>query len=88
VTFSMFKTLKVNTGILIDQTYCPPSQRPEGCTSGPDDAIRIEDVHFRDFSGSFLQQDRKVLCPMCSDITYEGISLHPAVRENPWVRRR
>ncbi|OLQ11820.1 Ankyrin-3 [Symbiodinium microadriaticum] len=84
VTFSMFKTARVVTGILIDQTYCPPSQRPEGCAGGPSDAIRIEDVHFRDFTGTFLHQDRKVLCSLCSGVTYEGIRLQPA---GTWARR-
>ncbi|CAE7689640.1 unnamed protein product [Symbiodinium sp. CCMP2592] len=88
VTFSMFKTVRVVTGILIDQTYCPPSQRPEGCAGGPSDAIRIEDVHFRDFVGTFLHQDRKVLCSLCSGVTYEGISLQPAAHEpRSWARR-
>lgn len=88
VTFSMFKTARVVTGILIDQTYCPPSQRPEGCAGGPSDAIRIEDVHFRDFTGTFLHQDRKVLCSLCSGVTYEGISLQPAAHEQRiWARR-
>ncbi|CAJ1362045.1 unnamed protein product, partial [Effrenium voratum] len=77
VSFESFKLLDVMVGILIDQTYCPPSQRPEGCENDGE-AIRIERVRFSDFSGSFLQTDRKVLCNACEDVTYQNIALRPA----------
>lgn len=78
-TFERFRVADVMVGILIDQTYCPPSQRPEGCASeDAAAAIRIQQVRFRDFSGTFQQMDRKVLCSACDDVTYENIALRPA----------
>lgn len=78
-SFERFRTSDVMIGILIDQTYCPPSQRPEGCNKEDENAaIRINQVHFRDFSGTFQQIDRKVLCSACDDVTYENIALRPA----------
>eukprot|EP00435_Cladocopium_sp_Y103_P054056 s348_g17.t1 len=78
-TFERFRVADVMVGILIDQTYCPPSQRPEGCaTEDATAAIRIQQVRFKDFSGTFHQMDRKVLCSACDDVTYESIALRPA----------
>eukprot|EP00913_Durusdinium_trenchii_P012348 g11591.t1 len=78
-SFQHFKTADVMIGILIDQTYCPPSQRPEGCAmEDPAAAIRIQQVRFRDFTGTYQQADRKVLCTACSDVSYEQIDLRPA----------
>lgn len=80
VTFELFKLHNVAYGVLIDQNYCPRSQRPEGCTSGDEDwqtvdAINIEDVRFRNFSGTYMQKDRSVACARCRSVTFRSVRL-------------
>lgn len=73
VSFESFVVEDVDIGILIDQKYCPSSQRPEGCPESDVDGIDIEDVHFRSFTGTVLRRDRDISCVHCRDITYDGI---------------
>lgn len=80
VSFENFRLHNVAYGVLIDQKYCPRSQRPEGCTSGEEDwqtvdAINIEDVRFRNFSGTYMQKDRQVACARCKDVVFRNVRL-------------
>lgn len=75
VSFEDFRVRDVSFGILIDQLYCPPSQRPEGCDSDAGAAISIQDMRFRDFTGTYLQEDRKVACVLCSNLQFERVLL-------------
>merc|ERR1711971_774720 len=75
-----FRTHNVGYGILIDQNYCPSSQRPEGCLNGETDAhgvdaITIQDVRFRNFSGTYMRDDRKVSCIRCTSVTFRNFRL-------------
>merc|ERR1711972_274209 len=77
VTFEWFKMHNVAYGILIDQNYCPLSQRPEGCGNVDEvvDAISIEDVRFRSFHGTFMRESKKVSCVRCKRVTVRDIKL-------------
>jgi len=75
ITFESFSLENVGYGMLIDQNYCPVSQRPEGCLrDGEDahsvDAIAIKDVRFRNFSGTYMREDRRVACVRCTSVTF------------------
>jgi len=87
ISFDSFSVHDVTFGILIDQDYCPRSQRPEGCPAGPSQAIHIKDVHFRDFTGTYVQEDRRVVCVACSGLHFDNVSLvrtlPPSVRSSP-----
>jgi polygalacturonase len=79
VTFDRFNLENVNYGILIDQKYCPLSQRPEGCGKPEEafqkQAIAIEDVRFRKFHGTFMTEDKKVACVRCKRVTVKDAKM-------------
>mmetsp|Transcript_166470 Transcript_166470/g.534818 ORF Transcript_166470/g.534818 Transcript_166470/m.534818 type:complete len:658 (-) Transcript_166470:9-1982(-) len=79
VTFESFFVQDVLVGIMVDQNYCPLSQRPEGCRDGGVDAIRLEDVAFRGFSGTFVREERQISCLRCIDMRFERIALRKSL---------
>jgi len=74
ITFHSFFLDHVSYGILIDQSYCPRSQRPEGC-SNDGRAVSIEDVQFTSFTGTFLKEARRIVCTRCSGIEYKDLQM-------------
>lgn len=75
VSFSNFRLQDVSLGVLVDQTYCPTSQRPEGCSDGVDQAISIQDVQFRAFKGVVLKSPQQVNCMRCNNVTFTDFSV-------------
>jgi len=79
ITFDTFNLENVAYGILIDQKYCPLSQRPEGCGKPEEafqrQAIVIEDVRFRSFHGTFMNEDKKVACVRCKRVTVKDAKM-------------
>merc|ERR1712232_840681 len=74
ISFESFQLKDVRTGVLIDQKYCPLSQKPEGCVGGADPstpAVALRDVRFKDFTGS-VSKTHKVDCQRCSAIEFQG----------------
>lgn len=77
VTFEDFKLRRVAYGILIDQSYCPLSQRPEGCASeaAATHAVDIKDVLFKSFTGTYVVESQRVICLRCNNVRYEEIRM-------------
>lgn len=75
--FEHFQVEEVQLAVLIDQTYCPATQRPRGC-SGANGSVSIENVSFKSFAGTFWRDElraTKVLCSRCSGVTFEQINM-------------
>jgi len=76
VSVASFALHDVKVGISVDQTYCASTQLPGGCASlRSHDAVRIEDVRFRDVTGTYWKAARVEHCVDCSRISYEGVNL-------------
>mmetsp|Transcript_40556 Transcript_40556/g.87035 ORF Transcript_40556/g.87035 Transcript_40556/m.87035 type:complete len:622 (+) Transcript_40556:348-2213(+) len=76
VTFENFVLDRVIVGFIVDQDYCPLSQRPEGCADlNEEQAIRLEDVNFRAFTGSYTSQERSIACRHCWQVNFQDIDL-------------
>eukprot|EP00928_Gymnodinium_smaydae_P009936 TRINITY_DN13728_c0_g2_i1.p1 TRINITY_DN13728_c0_g2~~TRINITY_DN13728_c0_g2_i1.p1 ORF type:complete len:1062 (+),score=172.60 TRINITY_DN13728_c0_g2_i1:142-3327(+) len=76
LTFEDFRFVDVRTAVLIDQHYCPRSQKPEGCGEDANfvSAVAIRNVRFRNFSGTVLQPHR-IDCQSCSRFAFDGAFL-------------
>jgi len=81
ISFDQFTLENVAYGVLIDQKYCPLSQRPEGCDDSEEaPAISIENVTFTSFSGSYRNAEKKVYCKRCSGISFRDVNLRRSER--------
>jgi len=76
ITFRNFHVYEVDFGMLVDQMYCPPSQRPEGCENEQGD-IKISAVRFERFRGTFRRAAKSVVCGSRCDLTYTDLKLSP-----------
>merc|ERR1712012_1348911 len=89
--FESFTLVDVGSGIRIDQSYCPTTQRPEGCLE--DDlhqGIEIRNVTFANFRGSVRGEVQDADCRHCENVTFAEINLSktfPAFRARPVLAR-
>lgn len=78
VTFADFKLSPALISFVLDQDYCPRSQRPEGCNyASSTDAILIENVALRNFSGTYAQMACQISCNKCVNVTFSQMQLRP-----------
>merc|ERR1712070_1024266 len=61
LTFSRFVCEDCGVATLVDQDYCPRSQKPNGCQNETS-SIEIANVHFDDFSGRVRGESHDFRC--------------------------
>lgn len=72
-SFQDFQMSGGKIGVFIDQTYCPASQRPEGCSDSKE-AVLIKGLFFRRFSGILTAKPcfpTEVRCSNCIDVKFD-----------------
>eukprot|EP00928_Gymnodinium_smaydae_P076927 TRINITY_DN60023_c0_g1_i1.p1 TRINITY_DN60023_c0_g1~~TRINITY_DN60023_c0_g1_i1.p1 ORF type:complete len:353 (+),score=25.24 TRINITY_DN60023_c0_g1_i1:149-1060(+) len=61
LTFSDLVCDRVGVGVLVDQEYCPPSQRPDGCLN-EQGSVHLENIRFEKVTGTFSREQKSLRC--------------------------
>jgi len=76
VTFQNFLLEGVYHAMAIDQTYCPSSQKVEGCNDTKGQFARVESLRVLDFSGEFAaKKDAGLKCQGCDGLQRVRVNL-------------
>mmetsp|Transcript_46524 Transcript_46524/g.132671 ORF Transcript_46524/g.132671 Transcript_46524/m.132671 type:complete len:418 (-) Transcript_46524:68-1321(-) len=79
MTFADFHVRKVALPVLVNQLYCPRSQRPGGCDNEAEH-IQISSVLFQRFDGSFSgRAERNITCHAGCGVAFSDMRLRRAV---------